>query len=641
MPLRLSYDECAGVTYDELHRDPDAALDRIVERYHLVAEKCDAVVVVGSDYTDVGAPTEFSFNARVAANLGAPVLLVRQRARARPRGAAHHRPSWRSAELRGPPRHPVRGRRQPRRRGDSRRGRSTRSPVAGVPAFALPDEPLLSAPSVGRPDAGLRAAGWSAARIGCSRGRPTGLVVAAMTLPNVLDRLFDGAVVVTPGDRPEVVLGVLIAHVSADFPQIVRRSSSTAASRWPPQVGRLIDGLRRHACRSSRPTSAPRPPRPRSTPSAGGCTRTRRARSRPRSRCSTSTSTATPCSTGSRSRARDAVTPLMFEHQLIDRAVADRRHIVLPEGEEDRILRAADILLRRGVADLTLLGDPRADPARGRRCSASTSQARSCVEPARRASCASGSPRSTTSGAAHKGVDLERRARRRARRVLLRHDDGRARAGRRHGLRRGAHHRAHDPAGARGRQDGARRLGRLVGVLHVPAPTRCWSTATARSTPTRPPSSSPTSRSPRPRTRSGVRGRAAGRDAVLLDRRLRLRHRRREGRPRPPRWCASARRTCPVEGPIQYDAAVDAAVARTKLPGLPGRRPRDGVRLPRPQHRQQHLQGGAALGRRASPSARSSRACASRSTTCPAARPCATSSTPSRSRRSRPRRVSP
>ncbi len=64
------------MTYSELHRDPDAALGRIVERYHLVAEKADAVVVVGSDYTDVGAPTEFAFNARVAANLGTPVVLV-------------------------------------------------------------------------------------------------------------------------------------------------------------------------------------------------------------------------------------------------------------------------------------------------------------------------------------------------------------------------------------------------------------------------------------------------------------------------------------------------------------------------------------------------------------------------------------
>ena len=42
--VALSYDECAGVTYSELHRDPDAALGRIVERYHLVAEKGDNIV---------------------------------------------------------------------------------------------------------------------------------------------------------------------------------------------------------------------------------------------------------------------------------------------------------------------------------------------------------------------------------------------------------------------------------------------------------------------------------------------------------------------------------------------------------------------------------------------------------------------
>ena len=74
--VQLTYDECAGVTYADVHRDPEGALDRIVDRFHQVAAKVDAVVVVGSDYTDVGAPTEFSFNARLAANLGSPVLLV-------------------------------------------------------------------------------------------------------------------------------------------------------------------------------------------------------------------------------------------------------------------------------------------------------------------------------------------------------------------------------------------------------------------------------------------------------------------------------------------------------------------------------------------------------------------------------------
>jgi phosphate acetyltransferase len=52
----------------------------------------------------------------------------------------------------------------------------------------------------------------------------------------------------------------------------------------------------------------------------------------------------------------ERVTPIMFEHALVEQAKSDRKHIVLPEGTEDRILRAAEILLLRGVADLTLLG---------------------------------------------------------------------------------------------------------------------------------------------------------------------------------------------------------------------------------------------------------------------------------------------
>ncbi|HEX2314892.1 MAG TPA: phosphate acyltransferase, partial [Thermomonospora sp.] len=55
-----------------------------------------------------------------------------------------------------------------------------------------------------------------------------------------------------------------------------------------------------------------------------------------------------------------AVTPVMFEYALLERARARRRHIVLPEGSDPRVLRAADVLLRRGVADLTLLGDEEA-----------------------------------------------------------------------------------------------------------------------------------------------------------------------------------------------------------------------------------------------------------------------------------------
>jgi phosphate acetyltransferase len=50
------------------------------------------------------------------------------------------------------------------------------------------------------------------------------------------------------------------------------------------------------------------------------------------------------------------VTPQMFTYRLLDRARSDRKRIVLPEGEDDRILKAAGRLLQRGVADLTILG---------------------------------------------------------------------------------------------------------------------------------------------------------------------------------------------------------------------------------------------------------------------------------------------
>ena len=85
----------------------------------------------------------------------------------------------------------------------------------------------------------------------------TGVVVAAMTLPHVLDRLFDGAVVVTPGDRPEVVLGVLTAQVSANFPQmagIVLNGGFDAARAGEPadRRARHHDADRRHDARHQR-----------------------------------------------------------------------------------------------------------------------------------------------------------------------------------------------------------------------------------------------------------------------------------------------------------------------------------------------------------------------------------------------------
>jgi phosphate acetyltransferase len=72
----------------------------------------------------------------------------------------------------------------------------------------------------------------------------------------------------------------------------------------------------------------------------------------------------------------NAVTPLMFTHDVFDRAQGDRRHIVLPEGTEPRILAAAERVLRRGVANITLLGQPAAVAQAAAECGVDVSAAR-------------------------------------------------------------------------------------------------------------------------------------------------------------------------------------------------------------------------------------------------------------------------
>jgi phosphate acetyltransferase len=350
--VQLSYDECAGVTYADLHRDPEGALDRIVDRFHQVAEKADAVVVVGSDYTDVGAPTEFSFNARIAANLGSPVLLVLN-AHERTPDEVHTAADLAVSELRA---HHGTLFAVMANRADEDQLDDVVKALEGlaVPAFAIPEEPLLSAPSVAdlmRACHGRLVSGEES----LLSQETTGVLVAAMTLPHVLDRLFDGAVVVTPGDRPEVVLGVLTAQVSANFPQMAGIVLN-GGFELPAQVSTLIDGL--GATMPIVGTSMDTSEAARALTSVRG----RLQKHSPR-KVATALRIFDERVDGDVLLDRlelartTAVTPLMFEHQLIDMAVADRRHIVLPEGDEDRVLRAADIVLRRRIADLTILGE--------------------------------------------------------------------------------------------------------------------------------------------------------------------------------------------------------------------------------------------------------------------------------------------
>jgi phosphate acetyltransferase len=327
-------------------------MSTIVDRYHAAAQGREAMIIVGSDYTGVGAPTEFAYNARVAANLGSPVLLVvhgRGRSPAEVRTVADLAATEIAARY---------GRLLAivANRVDPHQLEAVREVLTGpIPAFVIPQEPILTAPTVGDL---LEACGGelrSGDRELLSR-EVLDVLVGAMTLPNALDRLVEGGVVITPSDRVDLLLGVLMAHSSQTFPTLAGVFLNGGFD-IPPQVDRLVAGL------------GPRLPiittkgDTYTTATKLGSTRGRLSKESPR-KVETALALFEKHVGGVELLTRldvtrsEVVTPLMFEYELLDRAREDRRHIVLPEGEEERILRAADTLLRREVADLTLLGDP-------------------------------------------------------------------------------------------------------------------------------------------------------------------------------------------------------------------------------------------------------------------------------------------
>ena len=346
-----------GVTHDVLHDDHEHALGVVVDRYHDVAQGHDIVLVVGSDFSDVVAPTEFATNARIAADLGIPLVLV---APARDRGARELAAGASVAVAAARQVHAHVGGVVVNQVPEGDRESlldllGTR--LGALPVWALPETPLLRAPTV----ADLVAACDGILVHGDAElldRESLGLVVAAMSMPHVIDRLIEGSVVIVPGDRDDVVLGVLLAHHSRTLPTLSGLVLN-GGFQLSPQVDRLIAGLdvRLPIVSCAQGTMA--------TATALGRVEGRiTAQSARKIRAAATLLDRTDgvkvldalVGDGATSGER-AVTPLMFEHDLVERARAADAHIVLPEGEEERIILAADQVLSRGIARLTLLGD--------------------------------------------------------------------------------------------------------------------------------------------------------------------------------------------------------------------------------------------------------------------------------------------
>jgi len=327
-------------------------ISRIVGRYREVERQCTSVVIIGSDFSDEPAaghdelPRELAFNAQLATEFGSVVIPVvggqgrRTDLDAAVRSAYHSLVDLDATVLavvanRVPP------------------GVSTPTGLP-VPVWAIPEVPAVAAPTVAEVAAALDATVITGGAAALDRD-VLDYVVGAAHVPALLDHLTDGALLITPGDRADLLVAASAAHAAGNvtLAGLVLTLGEFPDRRAVRVIERLNTGLAMLVVQSdsyhtinaaARIEARLSPGTPRKVEAALGAFEKH-----------VDTAELTRLLDVTRS---SRVTPLMFENDLIDRARADRRHLVLPEGTDERILRATETLLRRGVADLTLLGDP-------------------------------------------------------------------------------------------------------------------------------------------------------------------------------------------------------------------------------------------------------------------------------------------
>jgi phosphate acetyltransferase len=345
----MGYEEAAAL---QAEQGQEALTARLVDGYLRVAADYGTVLILGSDFAGTSLPAELGVNARLANECGASVIVViggrAQNAEsvvAEVRNA-HHAYTNLGCDVIAM----VANRVDPAQTAEAARRLEH---VPGVPVYVLPDDAALAAPTVAQIAETLGAEVLLGDDSGLARDALDFVFGGAM-LPTFLPKLTPGCVVVTPGDRADLIVGALAAH-SAGSPPIAGLLLTLDEKPGPDILNladRLAPGTPLLAVSTGSFTTAAGlftldgklgAGTPRKAETALGLFETHVDTAELTQRLSVAPSA--------------RVTPMMFEHALIERARADRRRIVLPEGAEDRILRAAEVLLRRGVCDLTLLGE--------------------------------------------------------------------------------------------------------------------------------------------------------------------------------------------------------------------------------------------------------------------------------------------
>ncbi|MEQ8713534.1 MAG: phosphate acetyltransferase [Cyclobacteriaceae bacterium] len=329
-------------------------LDKIIKQYKALEAKSDFILCEGTDFLTESSAFEFGINVQVAKNIGSPVLIIGRGDNGRTVEdiigtmqlaiESFHDEDY---DVMGA----VVNRADPDKIQPLLKAMKKELPT-GLFLSVIPTNDLLKSPTVKEIVAHLDAdVLYGGDKLDAQVYRYS---VAAMQLHNYLDKVTERSVVITPGDRGDIILGTLAAHQSQNAPQVSAMILTTGLAP-DTSIANLLEGISdiipilsvkdntfETASKLGHIQSYVNTD---STAKIDECFRLFKEHIDIRALEEIT----------SRVVAR-GTTPRMFQYLLTQRAKTNKKHIVLPEGEDERILRAAELLLAEEVVKLTLLG---------------------------------------------------------------------------------------------------------------------------------------------------------------------------------------------------------------------------------------------------------------------------------------------
>ncbi len=365
--LSQHYNECHSFTSNKVIQMMGAGqmekmLDKIISDYKKLEEKYDFILIEGTDYTGQSTAFEFELNAAIARNLGTPVLLV---GTGKNKEAAVAADELKFAldsfleeecEVIGA----ILNRVDPEREDEYKK--ALRQKLGGTgkqkELTVIPDNILLSSPSVAEIVEQLEAEVLFGKNY-LAKNLVYRFSVAGMSLANYLDKITENCAVIVSGDRSEIVLGSLQANRSESYPKI-SCIVLTGGFDMAPSVYRLLQGLPDNV-----PILKVQPNTFHTAVNLSNVKSNLREDNPMKIELALQYFHEKIDATNLEDRIvtfhPKGMTPKMFKYNLLSTAKKKKMHIVLPEGNDIRILKATEQLMDMDVVDITLLyNDPEA-----------------------------------------------------------------------------------------------------------------------------------------------------------------------------------------------------------------------------------------------------------------------------------------